>query len=303
LGYHCALTIARLHPEYLVIIASRRDPISAAATINRTLSQSNTIFLPLDLSSPNNVRAFADSFAKAFYPPIIALLQNASLQFPGALEITPDGIEKTFAIAHVGHALLFNLLRPNLAPTARVVITSSGTHDPAQKSGLPDAKYTTAEQLARPDRKIIPVDGRQHYSNAKMVNIMWTYALARRLSSTQMTVVAFDPGLMPGTGLAREYNRFFRFLWNHVMPKMLPLLRLVSGFPNIHMPETSGANLARLAVGDDVNGVSGVYFGDRREVKSSDESYDEVKQEDLWKWTIEHVAKDEDEMRKFEAGY
>jgi NAD(P)-dependent dehydrogenase (short-subunit alcohol dehydrogenase family) len=302
LGYQCALKVARLQPQYLVIIASRSDATSAAATINKIHSQRNAIFLPLDLSSPTNVRAFAASFIEASYPPIIALVQNAGLQFPGALEKTPDGIEKTFAIAHVGHALLFNLLRPRLAPTARIVITSSGTHDPAQKSGLPDAKYTSGDELARPDPKTAATDGRQRYSTAKLVNVMWTYALARRLKSTEMTVVAFDPGLMPGTGLAREYSPFLRFVWNHVLTRVLPVLRLLVS-PNIHSAQESGANLARLAVGTDVKGVSGVYFEGDHEIKSSVDSYDEVKQEELWTWTLKHVAKDENELRVFEAGF
>ncbi|KAH6720787.1 hypothetical protein BKA61DRAFT_241054 [Leptodontidium sp. MPI-SDFR-AT-0119] len=64
-----------------------------------------------------------------------------------------------------------------------------------------------------------------------------------------MTVVAFDPGLMHGTGL------------NYVLPNMLPLFRVVSGFPDIQISETSQENLTRQTVGDDVKGVSGVYFG------------------------------------------
>jgi NAD(P)-dependent dehydrogenase (short-subunit alcohol dehydrogenase family) len=96
--------------------------------------------------------------------------------------------------------------------------TSGGSYDPALKSGFPDAKYTTMEQLARPDLKTAFADGRQHYTNAKLANTMWTYALPRRLSSKQMTVVAFDPGMIPDADLAQDYNRFSRFFRNHVMP-------------------------------------------------------------------------------------
>jgi len=58
--------------------------------------------------------------------------------------------------------------------------------------------------------------------------------------------------------------------------------------------------LARLAVGEDVEGVSGKYFEGMKQIKSSVESYVEEKQEDLWKWTLKFVAMDEEEARKFE---
>lgn len=53
--------------------------------------------------------------------------------------------------------------------------------------------------------------------------------------------------------------------------------------PNIHTPKESGANLARLATAKDVEGLTGVYFEGDHQIKSSMDSYDEVKQEDLWK--------------------
>jgi NAD(P)-dependent dehydrogenase (short-subunit alcohol dehydrogenase family) len=153
LGYYAALSIAKVHPEYLIMISSLSNKENAAASINTTLDQTNTIFRPLDLASLANVRKYAADWAAAEYPPIQALVLNTGLQFLGALQMTGDGLESTFAINHVGHALLFHLLGARLADGARVVLTASGTHDPAQKSGLPDANYTTAEELAQPDRR------------------------------------------------------------------------------------------------------------------------------------------------------
>ncbi|OBT77052.1 hypothetical protein VF21_02901 [Pseudogymnoascus sp. 05NY08] len=302
LGFQCALGIAQQHPEYLVVICSRSDPNSAAASINETTHQKNVIFLPIDLSSLANVRAFAESWKIKQFPTIIALALNAGLQFPGEVQMSGDGIESTFAINHVGHALLFHLLFPHLADKARVAITSSGTHDPAQKTGLPDAEYVTAEQLAHPTPESAKSAGRQRYASSKLANVMWTYALHRRLSTMserKLTVVAFDPGLMPGTGLARDGNSLEKFLWFRLLPRILPLLRFIIS-PNIHTPQESGANLTRLAVGADVEGKSGVYFEGKEIIKSSKDSYDESKQEDLWEWTIKATATSEDERREFE---
>jgi NAD(P)-dependent dehydrogenase (short-subunit alcohol dehydrogenase family) len=304
LGFQTGLLIARQHPQYRIVLASRTDPGSAAESINNTLSQKNVTYLPLDLSSLASVRSFVQNWETKNFPPIIALLLNAGLQFPETLRKSKDGIELTFAINHVGHALLFHLLYPHLANGARVVITSSGTHDPAQKTGLPDAKYTTAEELAHPTPESAKNSGRQRYATSKLAVVMWAYALYRRfgkLPEKMLTVNAFDPGLMPGTGLAREAGPFLRMLWIHVMPRILPLLRrLVS--PNIHTPQESAKNLARLAVGDDVKDVSGVYYQGYKQIKSSKESYDEAKQEDLWGWTVKNTAANKEETEKFDIG-
>ncbi|KAJ5987451.1 hypothetical protein N7451_011816 [Penicillium sp. IBT 35674x] len=298
LGYQCTLAIAREWPTYKVIIASRTDN-GAAETINTLLNQSNVRFMKLDLSSLANIRSFADAWDKANLPPLYSLVCNAALQFPGAAEYTEDGFEKTFGINHVGHALLFSLLRVHLADNARIVITGSGTHDPAQKSGMPDAFYNTAEEMAHPVAKYKQDNGRQHYTNTKLACVLYMYALHRRFTTINekagkhWTVTTMDPGLMPGTGLAREANGFERFLWHKVLPRIIPLLRVLIS-PNIHTAQESGEALARLAVGEDVEGVSGRYFEGRREIPSSKDSLDEAKQEDLWRWTIDAVARDEE---------
>lgn len=302
LGYECALIIAQQCPEYHVLIASRSNKDNAAISINQTTGHTNVEYLELDLSSLAKVRSFAENYAEKGYPPIKALVLNAGLQILD-LNFTEDKIESTFAINHVGHALLFFLMSPYLAEDARTVITSSGTHDPAQKSGLPDAIYNSAEELAHPTVETEKYAGRQRYATSKLCNVMWTYALQRRLeksAGSKWTVNAFDPGLMPGTGLAREAPALLQFLWHKIMPRIIWLLRLLVS-PNTHLPRESGASLARLAVGEDMKGVSGKYYEGQNPISSSKDSYAVEKQEDLWEWTVKWVAKDEKERRKFDS--
>ncbi|KAH7140009.1 hypothetical protein B0J13DRAFT_69541 [Dactylonectria estremocensis] len=297
LGYHAALTIAKSHPDYLVVLSSRSDKDKAADAINKSLGQDNAVFIPLDLASLANVREYAKQWKTKGYPPIQMLLLNAGLQFPGALTKTMDGIEATFGVNHVGHALLFHLLCPHLADTARIVLTSSGTHDPAMKSGLPDAVYDSAENLAHPPASMTNVPGRQRYASSKLANVLWAYALARRLPHRTMSVNAFDPGLMPGTGLAREGSGVEKFLWLRVMPCVMPLLR-VAVTPNTHSPAESGVALARLAEGE--GGESGMYFEGVKEIPSSKDSYVVEKQDDLWRWTVGYVAESDAERAQFD---
>lgn len=78
------------------------------------------------------------------------------------------------------------------------------------------------------------------------------------------------------------------------------MLRLLAT-PNTHTPPESGAALARLATAADVEGTTGKYFEGLSEIKSSKDGYDEVKQEDLWNWTVSHLVKDPLEKVKFES--
>ena len=301
LGYECALVIAQQCPHYQVLIASRSNKTNAAVSINQRTGQSNVEYVKLDLSTLAQVRSFAADYAEKGYPPIKALVLNAGLQIL-ELDYTEDKIESTFAINHVGHALLFYLMSPHLAEEARIVITSSGTHDPAEKTGL-TAIYTSAEQSAHPTEETKKYSGRTRYASSKLCNVMWTYALQRRLEkspSKKWTVNAFDPGLMPGTGLTREASATLQFLWHNILPRMIWLLRLLIS-SNIHLPQDSGASLARLAVGEDVKGVTGKYYQGQKSIPSSKDSYDREKQEDLWEWTVKRVAKDENERREFES--
>ncbi|KAK2783877.1 hypothetical protein FQN52_009396 [Onygenales sp. PD_12] len=307
LGYHCALSLARSHPTHTILLASRTDPHSAAASINTTLSQTNTHYLPLDLSSTANIRSFIDTFSTNQYPPLSALLLNAGMQYPSGTRFTAEGIETTFATNHLGHALLFSLLQPFLADDARIVITASGTHDPAQRTGMPTARFVSAELLARPPpaSKGGPT-GTNHYTNSKLANVMWGYALGRRLEKMReaggkrWTVVSLDPGAMPGTGLVREAGWFFRWLVKVVLPRIVPLLQvLVSG--NIRRVEESGETLAWLAGGEGVEAEKGGYFEARKRIKSSVQSYEVGCQEELWEWTVKQIARGEEERRLFEV--
>ena len=96
-----------------------------------------------------------------------------------------------------------------------------------------------------------------------------TYELARRLADRDITVNAFDPGLMPGTGLSRDYGPVARAVFATVARALVVL-------PGVNTPRTSGADLARLVTDPALETVTGRYFVRRSPVKSSTASYDEA---------------------------
>jgi NAD(P)-dependent dehydrogenase (short-subunit alcohol dehydrogenase family) len=242
----------------------------------------------LDLASLASVRAFAAWLGEtaAHRPPLRALVCNAGVQVVGPPERTADGFERTFGVNHLGHYLLVHRVLPLLATPARVVVVASGTHDPKQRTGIPTPRYRGARALAEPDLEALQREGatragQRAYSTSKLCNVLFTYALADRLrrERPQVTAVAYDPGAVPGTGLVRQYGPTVRFLVAQVAPLLVPLAR-----PFIHVQrlEDAGAALARLAIDPAVAGRSGAYFAGRQEIRSSDESYERDKQEDLF---------------------
>ena len=71
--------------------------------------------------------------------------------------------------------------------------------------------------------------------------------------------------------------------------------------PNVHTTQESGSNLAWLALSPDVADKSGLYYEMRQERKSSKDSYDEKKQEDLWEWTVKNTSTSEEERKQFDV--
>jgi NAD(P)-dependent dehydrogenase (short-subunit alcohol dehydrogenase family) len=292
LGYRCAWEIAAAGDRHVLIACRNRDTAEEAARrLAAETSNPSVEAMELDLASLDSVRRFAKAFAVRELPPLRGIVCNAGVQAHGRT-FTEDGFEITFAVNHLGHFLLVNLLLKWMEPPGRIVFVSSGTHDPAQATGMPAPRYETAELLARP-RVDVPGKGesparaaRRAYTTSKLCNVLCAYELARRLQVRGgdgpggIGVSAFDPGLMPGTGLAREYPAGMRVLWNFV----LPALRLF--VPNVNTPRRSGRALARLILDPGLEGVSGAYFEGLRRIPSSRESYDLEKAGDLWRTSV-----------------
>src|SRR4029077_20525406 len=231
------------------IILACRDEGRAQAAVDRLTSGLGVVgqveAMALDLSHPASVRAFAAELKKRLstgtIPPLHAVVCNAGVNPLNTKTVTSDACESTFEISLLGHFLLFNELLPALQSPARVVVVASGVHDPAQKAGVPAPAWNDPAALAHGDlgpaaaSDAAFVSGQRRYSTSKLANIYFTYALARRLPAG-CTANAFDPGLMPATGLMREAPAPFRFIANQIP---IPLLRRLFS-PNVHTAQESG---------------------------------------------------------------
>lgn len=276
LGLECARAVLATDPSWHVVLAVR-DPARGAAAVEELGRPACCSVIELDLASLESVRGFADRLRAATMPPIHAVVCNAGVQVISSAQSTADGFEMTFGVNHLGHFALVQAVLDEFERPARIVVVSSGTHDPSKHTGMPEPRYSTATELARPPAESGSAEGRRRYTTSKLCNVLFTYELDRRLDqgAQGVTVNAFDPGLMPGSGLARDYQPVQRLAWRF----LLPALRIL---PSVHSTRTSGARLAALVTDPRFEGVTGQYFAGLKAVRSSADSYDLDMAGDLW---------------------
>ena len=112
------------------------------------------------------------------------LVNNAAITIRKRTE-TDEGLDTMLAVNHLGPFLLTNLLLPLLeaAPSARVVTVASDAH----KFGRLDLDDLQATRGYGPF-------GMPRYGETKLMNILFTRELARRLSGTEITANCLHPG-------------------------------------------------------------------------------------------------------------
>lgn len=271
LGLRTAEALLAADDDWDVVITGRAAPDEAAARLGPRAAG-----LRLDLASLADVRRCAREL-----PPLDAVVCNAGLLAASGTTWTADGIETTFGVNHLAHFLLVREVLPTMPAPGHVVFVSSATHDPARRTGFPAPGDATAAELAHPrerEGESRVRTGQRRYAASKLCAVLAAYEFARRVPPEVATFTAFDPGQMPGTGLARGLGRFRTFMWHRVMP----VLTLVPGI-NRHTPRRSGAVLARLVLAPP---PTGTYVSGGRAARSSQDSYDEARARDLWDTSV-----------------
>lgn len=285
IGFECALRMAQIAKNEQIIIPARNIKAGKEVIekIKEKTGHKNLASLELDLASAQSIRQFSEKLSREKNLSISILINNAGVQNIGETQYTPDGFEQTFGVNHLGTFALTMQLLPFMKNDGHITFTSSETHDPALRTPIEPPIYTSAQELAYPKETSEKqnIIGQRRYSTSKLCNIMTTYELQDRLKHTNIRVNAYDPGLTPGTGLARTYTPVMRFLWKNVFP-VLTLFK-----SNIHTPAQAGKNLANLAYSEKYKDLKGIYFSDGKVVKTSVDSYNRSFQKDLWNGSLE----------------
>ncbi len=240
----------------LVIIG--RDPARAAAANARITASrpgGHVTVILADLALLAEQRRVAAALAAL--PRIDVLLNNAGAIFTRREE-TADGLERTFALNHMNYYVLTRLLEPKLRQSApmRVVNVASGAHRGARLD-LDDL------QMRR------RFDGWLAYRNSKLCNILFTRELARQLAGSGVTANCLHPGFVASR--FGDNNRGL-FRAGIAIAKRLVALSVEEG------AETP----VYCATAPELDGVSGLYFGNCRPVAPTAAAQDDAAARRLW---------------------
>ncbi len=116
--------------------------------------------------------------------------------------------------------------------------------------------------------------GRTAYSTSKLAVIHLVHEFARRLPAG-VDIYSWNPGFVPGTGLARDAGAVQRFAMKRIMPLMTLTPLSVSA-------KTAGQHLAQL-MRNSKPAESGAYISLGEAERSSTESYNPGRERELWK--------------------
>lgn len=257
-GRAAAYQLAKLNVQVVLLGRNIHKGTSIADNIRERYGQGKAQFIQTDLADFKAIRSAAYQI-KSQYPQIDILINNAGARF-NDFKQNKDGIELTFAINHLGHFLLTHILLDAIkaSPAGRIINVSSDAHwryradfDYVQENGFYDRKAA--------------------YGKSKLANLLFTYELARRLAGTTTTVNAVHPGGV-ATNLGRN-NGIISWLKHYVY-------YMLKG--QLITPAKAAEPIAYLALSDEVQAITGKYFYNKKQIRSSDFSYDKEAQKKLW---------------------
>ncbi len=257
-----------------VILASRNQQSSKLAIqrMQNANPAASVESIPLDLASFAAVRQCAAAFQDKGYP-LHLLINNAGGSVPGKqASFTADGFELTLGTNHLGHFLLTNLLLEDLkrSAPARVITVSSQLHNPGYRVGPgPDFDYDNLKGEKYYNPQVF-------YRNSKLANMWFTYELQRRLAGTGVTANAVCPGFVPAAIADRRKSPIDRFLYGQILARM----------PFASSLDEASASYLVAATDPRYETVGGKFIVKGKEIRSSDESYDEQKARRLWEMSL-----------------
>jgi NAD(P)-dependent dehydrogenase (short-subunit alcohol dehydrogenase family) len=253
IGRSTAEGLARLGAR---VIVHGRDRAKAEAVVQEIIDDSKNLAVELvvaDLASLEAVREMAKDLHKR-HDRLDVLVNNAGI-YEGERRESVDGYELTFAVNHLAPFLLTALVLDLLkaAPKARIVNVSSRAHrfgnirwdDLRSRSGY--SAYRA-------------------YGTSKLMNILFTRELARRLAGTSVTANSLHPGVIrTNLGGGRLFG-------------LMGFLKLSTKSP------TRGARTSvYLATSPEVEGISGKYFANEQEATPTAAAQDDEAARRLWK--------------------
>jgi retinol dehydrogenase 14 len=256
IGLEASVKLAGMGASLLLVGRDLAKTGAAAADVRRRSGSEAVSQMLCDFASQAQIRALAANVIATC--PALHLLVNNAGSVSISREVTEDGIERTFAVNHLGPFLLTNLLRPLLerSAPARVVTVSSIAHRqgdmPFDNLQFEHGGYTIMRA----------------YSRSKLANVLFTIELAARLAGTGVTANCLHPGAVATN------------IWSYAPWYTRPLLAVAKLF--MMSPETAADTIVYLAASPEVDGHSGGYYEKNRRVPPAPLAQDLALAATLW---------------------
>jgi len=267
IGKETAIGLAKMGATIIMVVRDQERGDKARKEIVKQTGNDSVDLMICDLSSMSSIRHFAEEFKKK-YDRLDVLINNAGAVF-SKREVTSEGFERTLAVNYLGPFLLTHELMDLLKSSApsRIINVSSGL----AKDGKVDLDDLQSEKnyprMKAYSRRHAPV-----YDNAKLMVMMFTYELARRLKGSGVTVNVLMPGFT-ATNLGKSSGS----LTSSIMFKMVR--------PMQQSAKKGAETSIYLASSNEVKDLTGKCFAKKRETETFPASYDEELQKRLWSKT------------------
>lgn len=243
-----------------VVMLCRNVPLAEgiAADIHAQAPAAAVEVIGCDLADLGSVRVAA-AIVRERHESIDRLILNAGMAAT-TRQRNARGMDLNFAVNHLGHFLLTELLRDRLESGARIISVASRAHLRGQLD---------LDAVADPHERIASMAS---YARSKLANVLHSFALARRLAGTGVTANCLHPGVIASHLLPRWVQFFQRYLRGQMFD------------------EQRGARTSlHLALQPDL-GSNGVYFDENaRPQVASAFACDTALQEALWRRSLQWV--------------
>lgn len=227
--------------------------------------------LQLDLADLDSVVACADAIRSINAPPDILVCNAGYLGGSGEPQLV-NGVEKHFAINHLGHHVFVNRLlgRLYMADQGRIVIVSSR----AGYRRAPEVGIEFDNLDAHRD-----YNDRRAYGQSKLANALFALQLGKLLRGTRITANALHPGVI-NTEIDRNMSGFLQ--------TGFALLAAVGRTKSV---EQGAATQCYVATAPELGSTSGQYFEDCNAVTVLDgHMHNEAMAERLWRVSNDLVS-------------
>ena len=266
IGLVTARALAEMGAELYLVCRNQNKGESVVSDLKKSTKNDNITLLPCDLSSLSCVRRLAEQFL-ALNRPLHILLNNSGV-FNFKRFLTEDNHEEMFAVNHLAHYLLTNLLLNCIiqSHTARIISVSSDAHWFCKSMNFDDLSHKKQFNALRV------------YAHSKLANSLFTQALPRRLEGSEITANALHPG---GFGIRTGLG-----LQNGKLSRILSILL----YPFLQSPEQGAKTSIYACTASELKGVSSAYLKHRQTIQAKPWALDYIASERLWEISAKLVT-------------